>query len=166
MCSMNAEFSRDMRLPATIYSPFRRGRTDWNAIREHVDLARVAIALLGSPPGRQGEGGKRLWWHCPFHEDQNPSFCVEPGKPWWKCFGCGEHGDAITLVRKIKGIDFPSAVNFITDLQGIKGVSGVHAPFLVRKAPGRSQEEPTGLPLSNPVPRGKLRREPLGASGG
>ncbi len=47
-------------------------RIDWNAIRDRIDLARVATALLGPAPGRRGERGRRLWWRCPFHEDQQP----------------------------------------------------------------------------------------------
>ena len=75
---------------------------DWSddqAIR--IDLAAIATALLGPAHGRRGEGGRRLWWPCPFHEDRNPSFAVDPGKPWWKCWGCSEHGDAAALVMKI-----------------------------------------------------------------
>src|SRR5262245_35867969 len=69
-------------------------RLDWNAIKSQIDVAKIATALFGPAPGRRGERGRRLWWRCPFHEDKNPSLGIEPGKPWWRCFGCGEHGDA------------------------------------------------------------------------
>jgi DNA primase len=91
----------------------RPKRLDWRAIRDGVDLARVAMDLLGPAPGRRGDRGRSLWWSCPFHEDRNPSFRVEPGKPWWRCFGCGEKGDAIDLVRRIKGCSFPEAVAYL-----------------------------------------------------
>ena len=67
---------------------------DWKSERDRIDLGQVATRLLGPAPGRKGERGRRLWWPCPFHQDSNPSFCVDPGKPWWKCHGCGERGDA------------------------------------------------------------------------
>ena len=72
-------------------------RLDWNAIKSQIDLAAITTALLGPAPGRRGEKSRRLWWKCPLHEDRNPSFRVEPGRRWWKCFGCGEKGDAPRL---------------------------------------------------------------------
>ncbi len=99
-------------------SPRDRGRPqriDWLALRETLDLADVAARLLGPAPGRRGErSGRLLWWHCPFHEDANPSFCVKLGSKGWKCFGCGEHGDAASLVMRVNGLSFPEAVRFLT----------------------------------------------------
>src|SRR3954452_17446777 len=89
-------------------------RIDWKTERERIDLAAVATRLLGPAPGRRGEGGRRLWWCCPFHEDPNPSFCIEPGKEWWKCHGCGASGDAANLVMRRESMTFPEAVNFLT----------------------------------------------------
>ncbi len=65
---------------------------EWDAIKDNIDLAAIATALLGRAPGRRGERGRRLWWPCPFHDDSNPSFCVTAARREWKCFGCGEHG--------------------------------------------------------------------------
>jgi len=30
---------------------------------------------------------------CPFHNERTPSFCVDPKKESFVCFGCGEKGD-------------------------------------------------------------------------
>ena len=89
-------------------------RADWKTERDRIDLAAVVADLLGPPPGRIGERGHRLWWPCPFHDDRNPSFCVEPGMTGWKCFGCGEHGDAIALVMRVKKMAFPEARVYLT----------------------------------------------------
>ncbi len=80
-----------------------------------VDLAEVARRLMGDPTGRNGRSseGRRLWWCCPFHDDRNPSFCVEVGKSRWRCFGCGAHGDAIELARKLRHLTFPQALAFV-----------------------------------------------------
>jgi hypothetical protein len=91
-------------------------RVDWKDERERIDLAAVATNLLGPAPGRRGERGGRLWWSCPLgsHEDRNPSFCVDPGKWWWKCWGCGASGDAAALVMRVRAMTFPEAVAFLT----------------------------------------------------
>jgi hypothetical protein len=88
---------------------------DRSQVRDTIDLAAVATRLLGPAPGRRGERGRRLWWPCPFHEDRNPSFCVEPGKPWWRCYGCDAKGDAVSLARRLNpAMTFPEAVSFLT----------------------------------------------------
>src|SRR4051812_31674395 len=93
---------------------FATGRIDWAEVRERIDLVAVATDLLGEAPGRIGERGRRLWWPCPFHEDRNPSFCIDPGMTSWHCYGCGEHGDAASLVMRLEGITFPEAVARLT----------------------------------------------------
>ena len=106
-------------------------------MREAIDLAAVATRLLGPAPGRRGERGRKLWWSCPFHDDPNPSFCVEPGKAWFRCWGCDEKGDAATLVMKVRGCSFPEAVAFLT---------GGPAP----KGRGAPQRTPTRRPAPEP----------------
>lgn len=54
--------------------------------------------------------GRRLWACCPFHNEKTPSFCVEPDKGKWYCFGCHEGGNVITFVMKMDGLPFPKAV--------------------------------------------------------
>ncbi len=131
------------------YSP--RDRIDWPAIRNRLDMAQVATALLGPAPGRRGEGGRRLWWPCPFHQDANPSLCIDPGKPIWRCFGCGEHGDAAALVMRLQGVAFPEAIRWLAEQAGIATPSGKPArprPPAASpvKPPEKPPEGPSGLP--------------------
>jgi DNA primase len=42
--------------------------------------------------------GKDFKARCPFHEERTPSFYVVPSKGFYKCFGCGESGDAFTFL--------------------------------------------------------------------
>ena len=47
-------------------------------------------------------------YHCPFHEDKNPSFSITD--TGWKCFtGCG-NGDQISFIEKIENINFEEAL--------------------------------------------------------
>jgi DNA primase len=47
--------------------------------------------------------------------DRNPSFSVKPGSKRWTCFGCGESGDAVALVRRLNpSMTLPEAVAFLT----------------------------------------------------
>jgi hypothetical protein len=126
-------------------------RIGWQAERDRIDLAAVATGLLGPAPGRTGEHGRRLWWSCPFHEDRNPSFMIDPGKPWWKCWGCGEHGDAASLVMRLEGMTFTEAVARLT---GRSAPSGTTRPRpSPRPGPSRSpRPPPRGCPRPPPWP--------------
>jgi DNA primase len=142
-----------MKISASNWSSKATGdRVDWQAVRDRVDLAPVATSLMGPAPGRRGERGRRLWWHCPFHEDANPSFCVDPGKPFWRCFGCGEHGDAANLVMRLRNVSFPEAVRILTDGAGIVAA----AP--ARPSQGPKPQKPRVVDHSGP---GSDRRSAL-----
>ncbi len=55
-------------------------------------------------------GGARLKGLCPFHNEKTPSFHVDTDKGFYKCFGCGKAGDAITFVRETEQLGFTEAV--------------------------------------------------------
>ena len=57
---------------------------------------------------------------CPFHKEKTPSFAVNPSKQFFKCFGCGEHGTAITFLMKFKGLSFPEAIKELADDLGME----------------------------------------------
>jgi len=63
--------------------------------------------------------GQNLWACCPFHQEKTPSFSVSPTKGFYKCFGCGAAGDAITFIREIEGISFVEAVKYLANKYGI-----------------------------------------------
>ncbi len=56
---------------------------------------------------------------CPFHHEKTPSFTVVPRKGFYKCFGCGVHGDAIDFVMQHEGLAFPDAVRRLAEDCGI-----------------------------------------------
>src|SRR5215469_12093171 len=57
---------------------------------------------------------------CPFHQESTPSFTVSPARGTFKCFGCGEGGDAITFVEKIENIDFVGAIVLLARRFGVE----------------------------------------------
>ena len=115
-----------------------RDQIDWSAIRDRIDLARVATALLGPAAKRQS---RRLFWPCPFHDDSHPSFEVDLERRTWKCWPCNLGGDAAELVKLKNGVAFPEAVRVVAELSGIV-------------TPSRRSANPTPRPATAP-PAGK-----------
>ncbi|MEI6464367.1 MAG: DNA primase [Verrucomicrobiota bacterium] len=64
-------------------------------------------------------GGTRLKGLCPFHNEKSPSFHVDPDKGFYKCFGCGKAGDAITFVRETELLNFSEAVEALGKRFGV-----------------------------------------------
>ena len=112
---------------------------EWVSVRDCIDLAPVATALMGPAAGRRGERGRRLWWSCPFHKDANPSFCIDPRKPYWRCFGSGEHGDAANLVMRLRGVTFPEAIRLLADQTGLVASAPIRPTV---QGPGPSPQNP------------------------
>jgi len=54
-------------------------------IKQNVDL----IALVRAKGVKLKKNGKNWFGLCPFHDDHNPSFSVNPLTNLWQCFGCG-----------------------------------------------------------------------------
>src|SRR5215475_12044976 len=57
---------------------------------------------------------------CPFHQERTPSFTVTPARGTFKCFGCGEGGDAITFVMKIENVEFVDAIELLARRFGVQ----------------------------------------------
>lgn len=72
--------------------------------KQNIDIIDVISAFV--PLKKQGS---KYWANCPFHSEKSPSFCVDSLKGFYKCFGCGEGGDAIKFVMKYKNLEFKDA---------------------------------------------------------
>src|SRR5690242_21417824 len=57
---------------------------------------------------------------CPFHQERTPSFTVSPARGTFKCFGCGEGGDAIAFVEKLEQVDFVGAIEALARRFGVQ----------------------------------------------
>src|SRR3981081_1432718 len=47
------------------------------------------------------------------HDKNSLSLSFTPKKGLYKCFGCGDGGDSITLVKKVLKLDFKNACNWL-----------------------------------------------------
>ena len=57
--------------------------------------------------------GSSLSGLCPFHGEKSPSFYVNPARQFFKCFGCGEAGDAIAFVMRHDTLTYVEALRQI-----------------------------------------------------
>lgn len=77
-------------------------------ILDRVDIEDVVSRYVNGELKRRGT---RLWACCPFHKEDTPSFCVQPAKNTWHCFGsCSEGGNVIGFIMKAENLPFPLAV--------------------------------------------------------
>ncbi|MEX2604512.1 MAG: CHC2 zinc finger domain-containing protein [Gracilimonas sp.] len=52
---------------------------------------------------------------CPFHDEKSPSFYVSEVKGTYKCYGCGQWGDAIDFISKYDGFTFKEVIYLLAD---------------------------------------------------
>lgn len=86
-------------------------------VGDYITLRRRGVNLIGL---------------CPFHEERTPSFNVNPPRGIYKCFGCGEHGNAIGFVMKMENCSFSEAVKKIC--------ARYHLPVEEREMTGEDQQ--------------------------
>jgi DNA primase len=87
-----------------------------------VEAVKGATDLVALVEGytRLRKSGSRYTGLCPFHQEKTPSFGVSPDRGTFKCFGCGEGGDAITFVEKLENVDFVGAIEWLADRFGVQ----------------------------------------------
>lgn len=52
---------------------------------------------------------------CPFHDDSTPSMYVSPTKGIYKCFACGEGGNAVNFVMNHERMSYPEALRWLAN---------------------------------------------------
>ena len=65
------------------------------------------------------KSGPRLKGLCPFHNEKTPSFTVTPSLNMYKCFGCGNGGDAVKFLREHEKFTFIEAIEWLAAKYGI-----------------------------------------------
>jgi DNA primase len=65
------------------------------------------------------KAGREFKACCPFHSEKTPSFTVSQVKQFYHCFGCGEHGTAITFLMNYEHMEFVEAVEELAHRAGL-----------------------------------------------
>ncbi len=89
---------------------------DIATVRERTSLE----TIIGDHVQLRRAGAGRMKGLCPFHEEKTPSFTVNTTLGFYKCFGCGASGDAITFVREMEHLDFADAVEVLARRAGVE----------------------------------------------
>lgn len=90
-------------------------------VKELVRSKTDIVALIGETLALQPRHGGRLYVGlCPFHEDHNPSFNVNPERQTYRCWSCNEGGDCFSYVMKAESLGFREALEFLANRAGVE----------------------------------------------
>ncbi len=81
------------------------------SVLKHADIINVISSYINVI--RKGKNALAV---CPFHDDTNPSLNISSEKQIYKCFSCGEGGNAISFVRNYEHVSFDEAVRKVAEL--------------------------------------------------
>ena len=84
-------------------------------VKAKVDLVKVVQEYV-----RLTKRNKDFWGLCPFHQEDSPSFHVNPQRQSWYCFGCERKGDVFTFVELIEKTDKRGALQILAERAGVE----------------------------------------------
>ena len=91
------------------------GEDQVRQVKARIDL----VQLMGEyTPLRKA--GANFTGCCAFHQERTPSMHVYVDQQSYHCYGCGAHGDAISLIRDKEHLEFSDAVEFLARRVGIE----------------------------------------------
>lgn len=64
--------------------------------------------------------GKEITALCPFHNDRNPSFSINPNTGFFYCHACHEGGNFIQLYMKLKNMVYHEAMRELANMAGVE----------------------------------------------
>ena len=82
--------------------------------------AKVDLVKVVSEHVRLTKRNRDLWGLCPFHQEDSPSFKVNPQMQSWYCFGCERSGDVFTFVELIEKTDKRGALQMLAERAGVE----------------------------------------------
>lgn len=84
-------------------------------VREAVDI----VELIGHHSDLR-RAGSQYMGRCPFHEDNSPSFSVNPTDKVYYCFGCQASGDVFSFVMEKEALDFVGAIEHLAEMYNVE----------------------------------------------
>ncbi|BDR60532.1 DNA primase [Lactobacillus xylocopicola] len=84
-------------------------------VRDNINIVNVISQYVSLE-----KKGKDYVGLCPFHEEKTPSFTVNEGKQFFKCFGCGKGGNVFNFLMEQENLTFPESVQKAADLAHIE----------------------------------------------
>ncbi len=84
-------------------------------VKSKVDLVKVVSEHV-----RLTKRNRDYWGLCPFHQEDSPSFHVNPQRQSWYCFGCERKGDVFTFVELIEKTDKRGALQLLAERAGVE----------------------------------------------
>jgi len=89
-------------------------KNDRFEFEEKIEIARqYPIAELARNKLELKQVGKNYQALCPFHNEKHASFYIYPETNSYHCYGCGSHGDQISLLMALEGVQFVDAVKML-----------------------------------------------------
>lgn len=87
-------------------------------VKDRVKQATDIVDLIGTELNLRRRGSI-FYGHCPWHDDQSPSFQVNPNRQSWVCYPCDIRGDVFDFVMKREGVDFRQALEILAERANI-----------------------------------------------
>jgi DNA primase len=92
-----------------------------------VDVVGKYVALRQKGPTHKGL--------CPFHDDHDPSFTVDPRRQTYRCWACNKYGDVFSFVQEIEHVGFVEALEMLARWAGIS----LENQRFAKHGPGRAR---------------------------
>ncbi len=84
-------------------------------VKKRVDIVELISAYV-----QLRKAGRNFTANCPFHGEKTASFMVSSELQIFKCFGCGEGGDAFKFLMRMEGMEFGEALRFLAKKVGVQ----------------------------------------------
>src|SRR5450830_244898 len=108
--------------------------SDVDVVRERTDIVQLISEYVPlKKSGREYRGP------CPFHQEKDPSFYVNPAKGVYFCFGCKASGGVFNFIMQVEGLRFNNAVERLADRIGYQVSHEAASPDDVKRRTARDR---------------------------